>query len=58
MLRSDIADMQKALEAKGHDVGGADGFPGFKTRRAIGRWQESKGMKATCFPDPSLEGQF
>ncbi|RWQ16520.1 MAG: lytic murein transglycosylase, partial [Mesorhizobium sp.] len=34
--RSDIADLQRALEADGHDVGSADGLPGFKTRRSIG----------------------
>ena len=55
MLRSDVAAMQKKLEKLGKDVGGADGFPGYKTRREIGRWQESKGLKATCFPDPSLK---
>lgn len=51
MYRSDIAVAQRKLETLGHDVGGADGLPGFKTRRSIGRWQESQGAKATCFPD-------
>lgn len=55
MLRSDVAAMQRALEAKGHDVGGADGLPGYKTRRSLGRWQESAGRRATCFPDASLK---
>lgn len=50
MLRSDVAAMQRALEAQGHDVGGADGLAGFKTRRSIGRWQEASGQPATCFP--------
>jgi len=54
LYRSDIAKMQRALERQGHDVGGADGLPGFKTRRSIGRWQESKGRQATCFPDAGL----
>ena len=54
MLRSDIAAMQRGLEALGHDVGGADGLPGFKTRRSIGRWQEAKGQAATCFPDAAI----
>ncbi|MHA6346969.1 lytic murein transglycosylase [Roseivivax sp. CAU 1761] len=54
MLRSDIAGLQRALEAAGHDVGGADGLPGFKTRRSIGRWQEAQGRPATCFPRPDL----
>lgn len=36
-FRADVAAMQRALEALGHDVGGADGLPGFKTRRSLGR---------------------
>ncbi len=55
MLRSDIAAMQRALEAMGHDVGGADGLPGFKTRRSIGRWQEAAGKPATCFPEAAMK---
>ena len=51
VMRSDIARMQQALEGMGHDVGGVDGLPGFKTRRSIGRWQEATGQRATCFPD-------
>ena len=50
LYRSDIAAMQQSLERKGHDVGGADGLVGFKTRRSIGRWQEGKGQTPTCFP--------
>ena len=55
MLRSDVALIQRNLEKQGKDVGGADGFPGYKTRREIGRWQESHGQKASCFPDVSLK---
>ncbi|MFC5387622.1 lytic murein transglycosylase [Aquamicrobium segne] len=54
LYRSDIAALQKALEGKGYDVGGADGLPGFKTRRSIGDWQAKNGRKATCFPDAAL----
>ncbi|MGI9400163.1 MAG: lytic murein transglycosylase [Rhizobiaceae bacterium] len=54
MLRSDIAKFQRHLESLGHDVGGADGLPGFKTRRSIGKWQETKGIKSTCFPSNTL----
>ncbi|MGH6763236.1 MAG: lytic murein transglycosylase [Phyllobacterium sp.] len=56
MYRSDVATMQKALEAQGYDVGGADGLPGFKTRRSIGDWQSKQGMQPTCFPEKSLIG--
>jgi peptidoglycan hydrolase-like protein with peptidoglycan-binding domain len=54
LYRSDIAALQRALEAKGYDVGSADGLPGFKTRRSIGAWQEKNGRAATCFPDAGL----
>ncbi|MDQ2095525.1 lytic murein transglycosylase [Rhodalgimonas zhirmunskyi] len=54
LYRSDIAKMQRALEKQGHDVGGADGLPGFKTRRSIGRWQEAQGQNPTCFPTTTL----
>ena len=54
LFRSDVAALQKALEAKGYDVGGADGLPGFKTRRSIGDWQAKNGRTATCFPDKEL----
>ncbi|MCT7374407.1 lytic murein transglycosylase [Chelativorans salis] len=58
LSRADIAAMQRALEARGHDVGGADGLAGFKTRRSIGRWQEKAGRVATCFPDRDLARQL
>lgn len=51
LFRSDVAAMQRVLEQMGHDVGGADGLVGFKTRRSIGRWQKAQGRAATCFPD-------
>ncbi|CAD0186908.1 hypothetical protein RUESEDTHA_03819 [Ruegeria sp. THAF57] len=55
LYRSDIAAMQRALEHKGHDVGGADGLAGFKTRRSIGRWQEATGQVPTCFPAADMK---
>nr|WP_058277208.1 lytic murein transglycosylase [Ruegeria atlantica] len=58
MYRSDIAAMQRTLEQQGHDVGGADGLPGFKTRRSIGRWQESIGQAPTCFPDAGIKASL
>lgn len=54
LYRSDIAAMQKGLEKLGYDVGGADGLPGFRTRRAIGDWQARNGRPATCFPDSDI----
>lgn len=54
LYRSDIAAMQRGLQAKGYDVGAVDGLPGFKTRRSIGDWQHSKGVRSTCFPARSI----
>lgn len=54
LSRADVAAMQRALEGMGHDVGGADGLAGFKTRRSIGRWQEATGRPATCFPEAAM----
>lgn len=58
LYRSDVAVMQRALEGMGHDVGGADGLPGFKTRRSIGRWQEATGQRATCFPEAAMKARL
>lgn len=58
LYRSDIAAMQRALEARGHDVGGADGLPGYKTRRSIGRWQDANGYTQTCFPDAQAKASL
>lgn len=53
LLRSDIAAMQRVLEGAGYDVGGADGLPGYKTRRSIGEWQAANGLEQDCFPTMS-----
>jgi lytic murein transglycosylase len=58
MLRSDLLAMQKALVAKGYDVGKADGLAGFKTRRSLGDWQSKNGMRPTCFPQASLKAML
>ena len=58
LYRSDIAAMQRGLEKLGYDVGGADGLPGFRTRRSIGDWQARNGQAPTCFPDKAIVGQF
>ncbi|MEP0522142.1 MAG: lytic murein transglycosylase [Hyphomicrobiales bacterium] len=58
LLRSEVAAMQRTLESQGHDVGGADGLAGFKTRRSIGRWQETTGKDSTCFPEASMKAEL
>jgi peptidoglycan hydrolase-like protein with peptidoglycan-binding domain len=46
--------MQRNLEKLGYDVGGADGLPGYRTRRSIGDWQARNGRAPTCFPSKAL----
>lgn len=50
LRRDEVKKMQERLIAKGYDVGGADGLIGYKSRTAIGKWQESVGRNATCWP--------
>jgi hypothetical protein len=52
--RGDVRGMQEQLVAEGHDVGRVDGLVGFKTRIAVGLWQQRKGQEPTCFPDARL----
>ena len=54
LKRGQVMTMQKRLIKLGHDVGGADGLAGFKTRRAIGIWQTKNNRKPTCFPSSGL----
>ena len=51
---ANVMAMQNELVAQGHDVGGVDGLVGFKTRRAIGAWQDAQGQVSTCYPTSSL----
>jgi len=46
--------MQERLTARGVDVGNVDGLVGYKTRIAIGEWQQANGRADTCFPDAAL----
>ena len=54
LTRGSVKAMQDALVAAGYDVGGNDGFVGYKTRIAIGLWQAKHGMAPTCWPDAAL----
>ena len=54
LSRGDIAAIQRALERRGADVGGADGLPGYKTRRAIGAWHAATGRAPRCFPSAAV----
>ena len=55
LMRADVTAMQVALQRMGHDTGGADGLAGFRTRRAIGTWQEATGKTPTCFPEAAMK---
>ncbi len=52
--RGDVQAMQERLQRDGHDVGGADGLIGFRTRVAVGRWQAANGRDVTCLPDAAM----
>jgi lytic murein transglycosylase len=54
MTRGDVARLQEKLVKRGYDVGGADGLPGFKTRRAIGAFEASAGLPPTCWPSRAI----
>jgi lytic murein transglycosylase len=58
MPRSEVAAIQTALVAQGHDVGGVDGLAGYKTRRSIGQWQADRNMEPKCFPQSGLAGRI
>ncbi|KQT85335.1 lytic murein transglycosylase [Aurantimonas sp. Leaf443] len=54
LTRGDVARLQEAMQARGMDVGGADGLAGFKTRRSIGLVEETAGRPATCWPSKGV----
>ncbi|WP_193227556.1 type II toxin-antitoxin system ParD family antitoxin [Aureimonas psammosilenae] len=58
LSRGQTARLQEKLIAKGYDVGGADGFPGFKTRRSIGEAERTLGMPETCWPNAALASKL
>ena len=49
-----IQQLQRKLEARGYDVGGADGIIGARTRVAIQAEQQRLGMPADAWPTPAL----
>ena len=58
MTRGDVARLQERLVADGYDVGGADGLPGFKTRRVIGAVEKKLGLPETCWPSKGLAAKL
>lgn len=51
---SQMKELQRKLEAQGHDVGGIDGILGEKTREAIQVEQERLGLPADAWPTTEL----
>ena len=50
----EITRLQERLQARGHDVGGADGILGAMTRRAVRAEQERLGLPADAWPTRAL----
>jgi membrane-bound lytic murein transglycosylase B len=54
LSRSQVLDLQMALNRRGFDSGAADGMLGPMTRDAVRRYQRSVGLPADGFPDQAL----
>ncbi|MEM9709976.1 MAG: lytic murein transglycosylase [Pseudomonadota bacterium] len=54
LSRDQMKLLQQKLEALGHDVGGADGILGAKTRNAVQAEQVRLGLPADAWPTPAL----
>lgn len=51
---ADMKALQRKLQARGHDVGGADGILGAMTRIAVQKEQVRLGLPADAWPTPAL----
>lgn len=49
-----VQQLQRKLQARGHDVGGADGIIGARTRAAVQAEQQRLGLPADAWPTPAL----
>ena len=50
----EMKQLQKKLQARGHDVGKVDGILGAKTRLAVQKEQARLGLPADAWPTPAL----
>ena len=55
LSREDWRGLQRALSVLGFDTGGADGWPGPITRRALTAWQKTKGVERTGYLGPEQD---
>ena len=58
LSRDIVIALQEALEAAGHDTGGADGIFGRGSRAALRAWQRETGQVPDGFPDAEVFGAF
>ena len=49
-----MEELQRRLQARGHDVGGIDGILGARTRAAVQQVQQELGLPADAWPTPEL----
>lgn len=54
----EMRELQKALAARGHDVGAIDGILGEKTREAVQKEQARLGLPADAWPTRALLGKL
>ena len=54
LSEAEVIRLQKALQARGHDVGGADGILGRMTREAVQKEQARLGLPADAWPTREL----
>ncbi len=54
LTKQEVIELQTRLEGLGHDVGGADGIIGAKTRKAIQSEQKRLGLPADAWPTLEL----
>jgi lytic murein transglycosylase len=50
----EVMEIQKMLHDNAYYTGAVDGRPGPATRRAIGQFQQTSGLKVDCWPSPAL----
>lgn len=55
---AEVEQLQRKLQSRGHDVGGADGILGSKTRAAVQAEQSRLGMPADAWPTRELLGRL
>jgi len=58
LSEAEMMELQRRLEARGHDVGGIDGILGARTREAVRKEQSRLGLPADAWPTRELLGSL